>query len=54
VCVCIQCADDDEVPPAKKPKHAGGGGAKASSDCEQKIAARVKELRGKARGQSDR
>jgi len=48
----LQCGDDDEVP-VKKPKHSSGGKSAAtslpSSDCELKVAARLKELKGKAR-----
>jgi len=52
----MQCADDDEVTSPKKPKHNSGvkpgSTSLHTSDCERKITARLKELKGKARSMS--
>jgi len=53
----MQCADDDEIV-SKKAKHSLAGKSSSashpSSDCELKVAARVKELKGKPRRESPR
>jgi len=50
----MQCADEDEVP-VKKMKNSSSGklgsATLPSSDCELKVAARLKELKGRTRGQ---